>query len=253
MKLVDVHCHLEQWHLGGSLAGIVKEAADAGVVKMVTSSIEPAQWDISLNIAQRFEETECALGIHPWYILPEHADELPRLASFCKKGAIAVGEIGLDSKTGSTPIDLQKTFFEDQLAIARELDLPVIAHCRGSFYEMISSIKRLGKVRGIIHSFSGSLEIADKFIKLGFSFSMGGILTYRNSPKRAKLLKLIYPSHFLLETDSPDITPVEAKAPNTPANIVHNLTAAAEILETTRERVAAAATANAVRVLNLKL
>ena len=253
MKLVDVHCHLEEGHLDGSLAGTIKEAAKAGVVKMITSSINPEQWDVSLDIAERFEEIECALGIHPWYILPEHKEKLPYLPSFCKRGAIAVGEIGLDSKTDSSHADLQKTFFEDQIAIAKELKLPVVVHCRGSFYDMISSIKRLGKIEGIIHSFSGSLEVAAEFMKLGFSFSMGGILTYRNSPKRAKLLKFIYPSHFLLETDSPDITPVEAKAPNTPANIVYNLAAAAEILETTTEHVAAITTANAARIFNLKL
>ncbi|MCL2025762.1 MAG: TatD family hydrolase [Leptospirales bacterium] len=253
MKLVDAHCHLEERYSDDSLADTIKEAADVSVVKMITSSITPEQWDISLGIAERYEEIECALGIHPWYILPEHKEKLPHLSSFCKRGAIAVGEIGLDSKTDSPHADLQKTFFEDQIAIAKELELPVVAHCRGSFYDMISSIKRLGKVEGIIHSFSGSIEAATEFIKLGFSFSMGGILTYRNSPKRVKLLKFIYPSHFLLETDSPDITPVEAKAPNTPANIVYNLRAAAEILETTPEHVAAVTTANAARIFNLKL
>ena len=253
MKLVDVHCHLEEWNQDGSLADIVKKAAEAGIVKIITSSINPKQWDVSLSIAQSFEEAECALGIHPWYILPEHEKELPHLASFCKRGAIAIGEIGLDSKRGLPPMNLQKTFFENQLAIARELNLPVIVHCRGSFYEMIGLIKKVGKVRGIIHSFNGSSEVAAEFMKLGFSFSMGGILTYRNSPKRAKLLKFIYPSHFLLETDSPDITPVEAQAPNTPANIVYNLAAAAEILETTKERVAAVTTVNAARVFDLKL
>jgi len=253
MKLVDAHCHLEKGHFDGSLAGTIKKAAEVGVVKMITSSISPEQWDISLSIAERFEEAECALGIHPWYILPEYRKELPHLASFCKRGATAIGEIGLDSKTDLTPINLQKTFFEDQLAIARELELPVIIHCRGSFYDMIKSIKRLGEIKGIIHSFNGSLEVAAEFMKLGLSFSMGGILTYRNSPKRAKLLKFIYPSHFLLETDSPDITPVEAKTPNIPANIVYNLTAAAEILETTREHVAAVTTVNAARIFNLKV
>jgi len=252
MKLVDAHCHLEKWHLDGTLADIIKDAAKAGIIKMITSSIDPKQWDVSLSIAQRFEEVECALGIHPWYILPEYREELPRLASFCKRGAVAIGETGLDSKTGSS-MELQKKFFEDQLVIAKELELPVIAHCRGSFYEMISSIKRIGNVRGIIHSFSGSPEVAAEFMKLRFSFSMGGILTYRNSRKRVKLLKLIYPSHFLLETDSPDITPVEAKAPNIPANIVYNLAAAAEILETTEENIAAVTTVNVARIFNLKL
>jgi TatD DNase family protein len=118
---------------------------------------------------------------------------------------------------------------------------------------MVGSIKRLGGARGVIHSFNGSVEAAAEFIKLGLSFSMGGILTYRNSRKRAKLLKYIYPSHFLLETDSPDITPVEANKPNRPANIVYNLKAAAEILETAEEEIAAVTSANAANIFNLKI
>ena len=104
---------------------------------------------------------------------------------------------------------------------------------------------------GIIHSFSGSVEVAELLIPHGISFSLGGILTYRNSKKRVKLLQRIYPDYFLLETDSPDIPPVQMEKPNVPANIIYNLKAAAEIVEKSEDEVAKATTQNAIGLFGL--
>ena len=256
MQLVDVHCHLESGYFTDNLPNIIRQATKAGIVKLITASISPSQWAKTLNIAAQFKEVECALGVHPWYIKPQDMDSLLSLATLCQN-AVAIGEIGLDSKNIETTLEEQKPFFEAQLAIANELGLPVIMHCRGAFQELISSIKRVGvpKAGGIIHSFNGSSEIAVEFMKLGISFSLGGILTYRNSSKRVKLLKTIYPSHFLLETDSPDIVPIEARTdpptPNVPSNILYNLHAAAELLGEPVEKVAETTTTNAYRIFDL--
>ena len=131
--------------------------------------------------------------------------------------------------------DLQREIFELQLQYAVETDIPVIIHCRGAFNELIESINRIGVPRrgGIIHAYSGSLELTEILIKKGLSFSMGGTLTYKNSKKRSDVLKRIYPGYFLLETDSPDIPPVNTLKPNVPSNILLNLKAASEILGVT--------------------
>jgi TatD DNase family protein len=125
----------------------------------------------------------------------------------------------------------------------------MVLHCRGAFNEMLQSFRKIGVPQrgGILHNFTGSAEVAAQFMDYGFAFSLGGILTYRNSRKRNDMLKRIYPDAFLLETDSPDIPPVETKErPNVPANIVHNLRAAAEILERSPEEIAETTTHNAV-------
>jgi TatD DNase family protein len=124
---------------------------------------------------------------------------------------------------------------------------------------MLGSFRRVGvpEAGGIIHSFNGSAELAEDFMKFGINFSIGGILTYRDSPKRARLLRRIYPRHFLLETDAPDIPPVEARtdppSANRPCNIIYNLRAAAEILERPEEEVAGNTSANAARIFGLKI
>jgi len=254
LRLVDVHCHLESEVYTGSLDRVVADAARAGVRKMITSSIEPGQWDLSESIASRFEEVEFALGIHPWYCAPGDIERIPALAEAKNRGAVAIGEIGLDKKSPLRPMELQQAVFGEQLKIARDIDLPVIIHCRGAFEELRDFLKKTGapKAGGILHTFSGSVEIAEEFMKYGLSFSFGGVLTYRNSRKKREVLKKIYPERMLLETDSPDIPPVEARGvPNVPANILHVLRAAAELLDVPEEEIAETTTRNASRIFKL--
>ncbi len=256
MKLVDAHCHLESSHFVNDLDRVIDDARCAGIVKLLTSSITPDQWELSRSIAGRYGEVEFAIGIHPWYIQERFRDDIRGLYEATGLGAAAIGEIGLDRKNEVVPFSLQIEFFEAQLAAAKETDLPVIIHCRGAFNELIGSLRRIGAPRagGIIHSFSGSPELAGELMRLGLSFSMGGTLTYRNSKKRADVMKRIYPGHFLLETDSPDIPPVQKHGEiNRPHYILYNLEAAAEITGDSIEKVAENTTANAVRIFNLRL
>jgi len=255
MRLIDAHCHLESVQFMNDLDSIIDDARGAGIVKLITATITPDQWELSRGLAQRFPAVEYAMGIHPWYIQKSFLDEIPKLYSAKELGAVAIGEIGIDSKISGNDFPLQLKFFEEQLAIARELDLPVVIHCRGAFNELIKSLRHVGAPAsgGIIHSFSGSPELARELMRLGLSFSLGGILTLHNSRKRIEVMKNIYPEHFLLETDSPDIPPVQKRGEiNYPKYILYNLLAAADILEDTPEHVAEVTTGNALRIFNLK-
>jgi TatD DNase family protein len=256
MRLVDAHCHLESDHFRNDLDGVIERARAAGIVKLITASITPDQWPVSRALAGRYPEVEFAMGIHPWYINESFHDAIPSLADAKKLGAAAIGEIGLDRKNEITRFDLQVDFFEKQLAIAREINLPVVIHCRGAFNEMLVSLRRIGApaAGGIIHSFSGSPELAEELMRFGLSFSMGGTLTFRNSKKRASVLERIYPGHFLLETDSPDIPPVQKHGEvNYPHYITYNLQAAAETIGVTVEEIAEHTTRNAERIFSLKI
>ena len=256
--LVDAHCHLESDEFAGNLDDIVAMGRAAGIEAFITAAWAPEVWERSRAIAEHYPGVYFALGIHPWYVRDPHLNRIAELAGAREKGACAIGEIGLDAKAEAAPFDLQEAAFEAQLRIARDLDLPVVVHCRGAFDELIRTVKQAGMPRrgGLIHAFSGSVEIAERLMDLGFSFSMGGSLTYRNSKKRERVLHRIFPGHFLLETDSPDIPPVEARGfncPNTPANILYNLKAAAEALGEPPETVALRTTENAVRLFGLDI
>jgi TatD DNase family protein len=256
MKIVDVHCHLESGHFRDDLDRVIEDARQAGLVKLISASIAPDQWDLSCQIAARYPEVECALGVHPWYIREAYLDDLPRLLNARAMGAVAIGEIGLDCKTEVVDFGLQYLFFEKQLAIARETGLPVVLHCRGAFNELLRSLRKTGplKAGGVIHSYSGSPELTEELMALGLSFSMGGTLTFRNSAKRAAVLKKIYPERFLLETDSPDIPPVQKRGEiNRPSYILYNLEAAAEIIGDSAENIAAHTTRNAAELFKLRI
>ncbi len=193
--------------------------------------------------------------MHPWYVSESDRDIKTKLDKASETGAVAIGEIGLDLKIESPSFALQREIFELQLQYAVETDMPVIIHCRGAFNELIESINRIGVPRrgGIVHAYSGSLELTEILIKKGLSFSMGGTLTYKNSKKRSTVLRRIYPDFFLLETDSPDIPPVNTLKPNVPSNILLNLKAAAEILEIPEEKIAESTTMNAKKIFGLEL
>lgn len=254
MMLVDVHCHLESEAYQGRLDDILDAAGRAGVRKLITASVHPDQWALSARLAGQYEQVEFAVGIHPWYCPEDTLTQIPFLAK-AARGAVAIGEIGLDAKTQQYPMTWQIGIFVAQLKIAQELNLPVIMHCRGAFNEMLQLFKLHGPPPGgILHNFSGSPELAEQFMEYGLSFSLGGVLTWRNSAKRIRLLQRIYPDRLLLETDAPDIPPVEARgALHTPVNILYNLKAAAELLEVSADAVARATTRNACRIFGLEL
>ncbi len=255
MKLVDVHCHLESRKFSTNLDSIISDAKNAGLVKLITSSITTDQWEQSRKLAEKYSEVKFTTGVHPWYIKESDLDIYNRLEAAGNTGAVAIGEIGLDKKITSPGFELQLAVFEEQMRFAVHKNMPVVIHCHGAFNELSISLKKTGipLAGGIIHSFSGSVQIAEEMMEMGLSFSMGGILTYRNSKKRADVLKKIYPYNFLLETDSPDISPVGTEKPNVPSNIIFNLEAAAEILNVKKEEVAEKTTMNAAKIFGLNI
>jgi len=253
MQLVDVHCHLESRHFAGKLDNIIEKAKSVGLVALITCAIVPDEWELSQSISKNYKEVYFALGVHPWYIDEGYHNELYKLMRINDDKYCAIGEIGLDAKT-TIDMQLQKKFFEDQVAIANELGKPVIVHCRGAFNELIASLKRVGalKAGGVIHSYSGNLEITQALIPYGFYFSFGGAITFRNSKKKLQVLQYIYPDYVLLETDSPDIPPIEKSGEiNVPANIVYVIKAISELIEKPEEEIALDTTNNAKKLFKL--
>jgi len=255
LKLIDSHCHLEAPEFDDYLDSIIDNAINAGIVKLITSSVTYSEWSKSKSIHEKYSQVEYSIGVHPWYVSESDRDIKSKLDHASEYGAIAIGEIGLDRKIDSPAFDLQLEIFELQLQYAVDTDTPVIIHCRGAFNELIESLNRTGVPRrgGIVHAYSGSLELTELLIKKGLSFSIGGTLTYKNSKKRKDVLKRIYPDFFLLETDSPDIPPVGTIKPNVPSNILLNLQAASEILGIPEEKIAECTTANSIKLFGLKL
>ncbi|MBN1531157.1 MAG: TatD family hydrolase [Spirochaetes bacterium] len=256
MRIVDAHCHLDRRELLDELDSVLREADDAGVVAMVTASVEPHLWTLTRDLAAGRTNVLFSIGMHPWIaspLEPRYLDILTKARDF---GAAAIGEIGLDRMIDSPSLEEQVPIFETQLAVARETNMPVVIHVRRAFGELHRSLKRVGlpAAGGYIHNFTGSAELARDLSRFGLCFSMGGVLTYGRNGRRDALVRYVYPDRLLLETDAPDILPLPHRGvPNRPAYIVHALHAASEILGVPEEEVAKYTTRNACRVLGLVL
>ncbi|HOV32379.1 MAG TPA: TatD family hydrolase [Candidatus Hydrogenedens sp.] len=254
MEIIDVHCHLEADEFSSDLEEVIRHAKDAGIIKMITSSIYPQQWEQSLQLSQKYPEIECTWGVHPWYIKEDYFCELNKLISDSTGKIVAIGEIGLDLKVENPHFELQEKFFIRQLEIAKEINLPVVVHCRGAFSQLVGIVKKIGmpKRGGIIHAFKGSVEIVEQLIPLGFYFSFGCGIIFRQSSKREKVLEKIYPERILVETDSPDIPPPgQTDMRNVPSNIILVLNALSKYLKCPENEIADNATKNAKKVFNL--
>lgn len=250
MRLIDVHCHLQSDVLRPRLSRIISDAEAVGIEKFITCATAPDDWNACRDVSSGYECVSFALGIHPWYIPDNAVSFLDSLSESDFTGAVAIGETGLDSRHPKHPMDLQILIFRKQLELASDLNLPVIIHCMGAWQELHHELKshplRQG---GIIHNFNGSRELADTFTGFGISFSIGGTLTYRDSVKRADMIRSIYPDNLLLETDSPDIPPREKKGMiNEPSNIIYALKAASEILCVDENDIAETTSKNADRL-----
>jgi TatD DNase family protein len=147
---------------------------------------------------------------------------------------------------------LQQTYLDRQLMIARDFDLPVILHARRAFDAVAASIRRVGKLRGVVHSFSGSAEQALRFWKLGFHLGIGGPVTYERARRLRGIVATMPIEWLLLETDSPDQpTAMHRGERNEPARLVEVLDAIAPLRGETREKIAEATRANAERLFGL--
>ncbi|NOQ22020.1 MAG: TatD family deoxyribonuclease [Candidatus Aegiribacteria sp.] len=204
--LIDTHCHLFMKPLCGDIDGVLKRAAAKGISAIIVPAVETGSWKKVAELSE-YPVVYSALGLHPW-CADERLDTGMLEKLLIKTGSVAVGEIGLDFKVENPDRITQITVFRTQLDLAAELGLPVILHCRGAFDEMLSILsekKYNGKVTGVVHAFTRGIQLAERFLELGFFLAFGGAVT-RPRAKRARSSAAAIPLRkIVLETDSPSI------------------------------------------------
>ena len=258
MNLIDTHCHLNMPPLSNDTDGVLARAADNNVLQVIVPAYDEAAWPEVAALGGR-SNVFSAFGLHPWV-----AHEVPpggplaefekRLASQLTAGqAVAVGEIGLDTKIEECGLTEQFPVLEAQLALAVDLDLPVILHCRGAFEELLTAVnKHGGKLGGVLHAYSRGPELAERFIAAGLHIAFGGAVTrdrakrVRNAASRLPLDKIV------LETDAPSIGLDGVLPEDTePGHVQVLAQAVADIRNESIETIAEVTTANARRLFNL--
>jgi len=246
---IDTHCHLDAAEFGDRQADIVRDAATAGVDRIVVPSVARSNFEVVRMLCQQHPGCAPAYGIHPMYTDDATPDDLVILRDYLKQHRpVAVGEIGLDFFIPHYNQTCQEHFFVEQLKLAREFDLPVLLHIRRAQDTILKHLRQIKVRGGIAHAFNGSHQQADEFIKLGFKLGFGGAMTYSRSTRLRELAATLPLDSIVLETDAPDIPPdfLEKGLPNEPKYLPRIAQTLAELRGMSLEEIAQATTANAI-------
>ena len=247
---IDTHSHLEDENFSTDRADVLERAKVAGVEAIINFGSTMQSSIAICELAKNFPELYGGVGIHPEEIGDFDEKACASLAELAAdKKIIAIGEIGLDyhwEKDSERRLIQQKIFIE-QLDLARQLNLPVCIHSRDAHGDTLKILKAEGKnLRGVLHCYSGSLEMAREIWKLGWLIGVDGPLTFKNSAKLPEVVKAAPRDMILIETDAPYLAPVPYRGKrNEPAYVVEVAKKLAEIRGETLSEVAAYTTANA--------
>ena len=251
--LIDSHSHLDAPEFDADRTAVIERARAVGVTRQIVPAIRAADWPGLHALCAGTEGVYPAYGLHPMFLADHQPEHLDALAVFvATHRTVAIGECGLDFHVDGLDADLQRLYFVRQLELAREVDLPVILHARRAVDEVTATLRRIGGLRGVVHSFSGSPEQAQALWKLGFCLGIGGPVTYERAQRLRGIVASMPIEFLLLETDSPD-QPLAAHrgARNEPAHLVEVLASIAGLRDEDAVKIAAATTANACRLFGL--
>lgn len=274
MLLVDTHCHLNHAPLRGAPGEVLARAAAAGVTRVVVPAYDTPSWEELARLSE-LPGVAVASGLHPWLAhdlraqvaglegaaaagIPNPDQALDRLIHHLAARAaacapVAIGEIGLDTKIPTSGLPQQLPLLERQLALAADLDLPVILHCRGAFEELLAAIARhRGRLRGVLHAFSRGPELAARFVDAGMHIALGGAVTREQAKQVRRAAQTVPLDRLVLETDAPwigldGVLPEQAE----PRHVLDVALAVAAIRGESPEAIAAATTASAAALFGL--
>ena len=250
MIFTDSHCHLTMSNAEANLAA----ARSAGVRGFVVPGTKAEDAPQALAIAQEHEDVWAAVGFHP-HDAKDCDDaafaEIARLAR--EPRVVAVGECGLDYHYDYSPREVQRAVFERHIELAKALDKPIIIHNRESTGDMLKILSRV-RVKGILHSFTESLDVARKLVDLGYFISFSGIVTFKSAESLREAARGLPHDRVLIETDTPYLAPVPYRGrDNEPAYVIAVAELLAKLWDVSVEQVAAQTTANFERVFSVKL
>ena len=255
MILTDTHTHLYYETDPEKLSGLMQRSLDKGVSRLFLPNVDSKSIPLVFRLAEQYPEN-CypMLGLHPCDVKENFREELALIYKEIPGQRIyAIGEIGIDLYWDKTTLAIQQEAFRTQINRAKQMNLPIVIHCREAFDEIFEILEELkdDKLRGIFHCFTGSAEQAEKVIGLGFYLGIGGVLTYKNSGLD-KVVQDISLEHLVLETDSPYLTPVPFRGkPNESSYLIYVAQKLADLKQVSIEELARITTENSKQVFGV--
>ena len=253
MPLIDSHSHIDAAEFAPDRAAVIKRARQAGITRQIVPAVTAASWPALRDICATMPGLHPAYGLHPMFLSQHEPKHLQQLEIWlATERPVAVGECGLDFFVDGLDPPQQRFYFQRQLELAKDFDLPLILHARRALAEVIAALRAIGGLRGVVHSFGGSAEQARELFKLGFHLGIGGPLTYERAARLRGIVTNMPIELLLLETDSPD-QPLSTHRGqrNEPAYLTEVNDCVADLRKTDAEIIAQATTANAIRLFGL--
>ncbi|MDI3280443.1 MAG: TatD family hydrolase [Bacillota bacterium] len=247
--LIDTHAHLnDEAFAPAEIPAVVERAQAAGVGRIIVPGYDLPSSRRAVELAEAFPGLYATVGVHPHQAAEAPPYYLAELRALARGGkVVALGEIGLDYHYAFSPREIQLRAFQEQLELAGELSLPVVIHDREAHADTLRLlVESQPPAGGVLHCYSGSLELAEQLLPLGLRFSFGGAVTFPNARRLLEVVRGLPAEALLLETDSPYLAPVPQRGRrNEPAYLKLVAERVAELRGWTPEELALRTTANA--------
>jgi TatD DNase family protein len=248
-SIVDSHCHLVQEYFPADQTEVIERAIESGVKYFVNPGVSLSKAHEVLELTNRYDQVYGGVGVHPheastWN--DESEDKIRQM--FSNQKMVAIGECGLDYFYNHSEPATQRSVFAAQVALATDLDKPLIVHCRDAWNECMDILEKhgRGKARGVFHCFTGGPELLPRIASLGFYISFSGIVTFKKSEMIQKAAQSVPSSKILVETDCPYLAPQKVRGQrNEPSYVWLIAEKLAELRNTSVERIAFDTSANA--------
>ena len=252
----DTHVHLNSEKYE-DVEKVIADAIENGVSKMIVVGYDLETSQKAVEIASNFDFVYAAVGIHPSEVKTANLSDLEAIETMlADRKVVAIGEIGLDYHWDKDNKEYQKRFFVEQIKLASKYKLPLIIHSRDAAQDTFEVLKENKKYyeKGIMHCYSYSSEMAEKFISLGFKIAFGGALTFLNSKENKEVVKNIDLENLLIETDAPYLTPHPYRGKtNEPKYIYLVVEEMAKIKNIDKEKIAKITYDNACKVFGIEI
>lgn len=256
MGLIDTHAHLDEESFDVDREEVLDRAREAGIERILTIGTTLSTSLRAIELAARYDAIYAVVGIQPNYVSEAHPDDWERITELASRPrVVGIGETGLDRYWKHAPFDLQVEYFRRHLELSRTTGLPFVVHCREAEQETVAELRlaaEKGALKGLMHSFTGSLETAQACLELGMFISFAGMVTFKANQALRDVAKEIPADRILVETDSPYLAPREFRGKrNEPAWVKHTAYVLAETRGVSLEEFSEQVSANARRLFQL--
>ncbi|MGH6837896.1 MAG: TatD family hydrolase [Methylocella sp.] len=252
--LIDSHCHLDFDDFAAERHAVVERARAAGVKRMITISTRVREFATIRGLVEDYDDVYCTVGTHPHNAHEEEvaAAELVDLARHQK--CVGIGEAGLDYHYDKAPRAIAARVLRTHIAAARQSGLPLVVHARDADADIVAILRdemEKGAFAGVLHCFTSSAMLAETGLSLGLYISFSGVLTFKNSRPLREIARAVPMDRMLVETDAPYLAPVPYRGKrNEPAFVAATAEVLAEVKGVTPQTIAAATSANALRLFS---